>query len=44
MCIHTLGTALKNWLTLILVSCLGVIALGVWARLVSKLFCIGYGC
>lgn len=35
---------LGNWALLIALSAVLVVGLGFWARLVQKLFCIGYGC
>ena len=51
MDIHTLPTNamnliknLGNWALLIAISAGLVVALGLWSRLMVKLFCIGYGC
>lgn len=51
MDIHTLLTTpmdfiknVGNWALLIAISAICVMALGLWARLMVKLFCVGYGC
>jgi len=33
-----------NWALLLALSAALVVALGLWARLMVKLFCVGYGC
>jgi hypothetical protein len=35
---------LINWITLLVISFASVVLIGLWARLVVTLFCIGYGC
>ena len=35
---------LGNVAVLVLVAALAVMAIGLWARVMVKLFCIGYGC
>lgn len=35
---------LTNWLVLLVITGLSVVALGLWARLMKELFCLGYGC